>query len=219
MANVTWTITKRWQLEHDRELVRSDRWRNVPGADHRRCRDARRNNSTYTVTFNVPSCEHRQPDHHRRPTRRAAHHLKMTAGDTLIDSGGHHPQQRQSQINGAGTISVGGAISGGGTITAGVAGTSGGTLDLTGAGSIASGVALAIGTTGATTLQLDLAGGVISAAPITMNSGNQTLKISNGNLTINGGAQNVTCGTIVMAGGTITDASGLASAPRRRTAR
>ena len=55
-------------------------------------------------------------------------------------------------------------------------------------------------------MQLDLAGGVTSAAPISMTSGNQTLKISKGNVTINGGAQNVTAGThMVMAGGTLTD--------------
>ena len=68
----------------------------------------------------------------------------MTAGNTLIDSGGITLSNAQLEINGAGTISVGGAISGTGTIAAGVAGTSGGTLDLTGAGSISSGVVLAI---------------------------------------------------------------------------
>ena len=43
-----------------------------------------------------------------------------------------------------------------------------------------------------------------------MTSGNQTLKISNGNVTINGGAQSVSGGThVVMAGGTLTEGSGV----------
>ena len=67
----------------------------------------------------------------------------------------------------------------------------------------------AIGTAAPTTLEFNLAGGVISAAAITINNVNQTLEVGPlGTLSI-GATQNVTNGTILMAGGTLTDASGV----------
>jgi hypothetical protein len=167
---------------------------------------------TYTTTFNVSAASigsltitgEASPGVHTTT-------LRMTAGDTLTDSGGITLTNANSLISGAGTISVGGPISGIGTIAAGVAATSGGTLDLTGTGSIASGAVLAINNNNPTTLQLDLAGGVTAAAPISMNAANQTLKISNSAVTINGGVQNVSGGShIVMDGGTLTAGSGIA---------
>ena len=132
----------------------------------------------------------------------------MTAGNTLNVSGGITLSDVNSIIAGSGTISVGGAIGNSGTIGPGTG--SGGTLDLTGAGSIASGVLLRMDNTRDKPLELDLAGGVTSAAPISMTSASQTLKISKGNVTINGGAQSLSGGAhIVMAGGTLTEGSGV----------
>jgi hypothetical protein len=166
------------------------------------------NGTNYTVTVNVSaSIAGLTMSGHATPGRTTT--LVMTAGNTLTLSGGITLSDVNTLIDGSGTISAGGAIGSKGTITAGV-GSVGGTLDLTGAGSISSGVLLTINNTAANTLQLDLAGGVTSAAPISMTSGNQTLKISNGNVTINGGAQSVSGGThVVMAGGTLTAGSGV----------
>ena len=95
-----------------------------------------------------------------------------------------------------------------GTITAGTD-TTGGVLELTGTGFITSPFVFAIGTAAPTTLELDLAGGVVTPNAITINNVNQTLEIGPlGSLSI-GATQNVTNGTILMAGGTLTDASGI----------
>jgi hypothetical protein len=140
----------------------------------------------------------------------------MTAGDTLNIQGGVTLLKKDSHaaIDGAGTISVSGGITatGGtpteGTITAGTD-TTGGVLDLTGTGFVSSPFVFAIGTAAPTTLEFNLAGGVISAAAITINNVNQTLEVGPlGTLSI-GATQNVTNGTIVMGGGKLTDASGV----------
>ena len=93
-----------------------------------------------------------------------------------------------SFINGAGTLVANGVIgpasTGGGTIIA----SSAGTLDITGTGSIASGVVLDFGvsTTVASTLKLDLSGGVTSDLNIRMNNAFQVLEIGpSTTLTIN----------------------------------
>jgi hypothetical protein len=95
--------------------------------------------------------------------------LRMTAGNTLNIVGGVTLLKKGSPaaIDGAGTISVGGAISfaGGpptpteGTITAGT-NTTGGVLDLTGTSFITSPFVFAIGTAAPSTLEFNLAGGV-----------------------------------------------------------
>ena len=144
--------------------------------------------------------------------------LRMTAGDTLNIQGGVTLLKKGSPaaIDGAGTISVGGAITfaGGpptpteGTITAGTD-TTGGVLDLTGTGFITSPFVFAIGTAAPSTLEFNLAGGANSPTAITINNVNQTLEIGPlGSLSI-GATQNVTNGTILMAGGNLTDASGI----------
>ena len=91
-----------------------------------------------------------------------------------------------------------------GTIEAGTAST-GGTLDLTGAGVLASfGTGdLAIGNAAPTTLEIDLAGGADTASAISITDANQTLEVGS-KLTIDE-QQNVTLGTIKMTGGSITD--------------
>ena len=163
------------------------------------------NGSSYTVTVNVSAdIAGLTMSGNVTPTRTTK--LVMTAGNTLNVSGGITLSDVNSIIDGSGTISVGGVIGNSGTIVPGIG--SGGTLVLTGAGSIASGVLLKMDTSGTSLLQLDLEGGVTSAAPISMTSNSQTLQVSKGNLTING-AQNVSSANIVMAGGTITDTSGI----------
>ena len=95
-----------------------------------------------------------------------------------------------------------------GIITAGTD-TTGGVLDLTGTGFITSPFVFAIGTAAPTTLEFNLAGGVLATTAITINNVNQTLEIGPlGSLSI-GATQNVTNGTILMAGGRLTDASGI----------
>ena len=87
-----------------------------------------------------------------------------------------------------------------GSITAGTD-TTGGVLDLTGTGFITSPFVFAIGTAAPSTLEFDLAGGVVTTTAITINNVNQTLEIGPlGSLSI-GATQNVTNGTILMAGG------------------
>ena len=142
--------------------------------------------------------------------------LRMTAGDTLNIQGGVTLLKKGSPaaIDGAGTISATGGITaaGGtpneGTITAGT-GTTGGVLDLTGTGFITSPFVFAIGTAAPSTLEFNLAGGVVASAAITINNANQTLEVGPlGTLSI-GATQNVTKGKILMAGGLLTDASGV----------
>ena len=113
--------------------------------------------------------------------------LRMTAGDTLNILGGVTLLKKDSPaaIDGAGTDfgrRSGISFAGGpptpteGTITAGTD-TTGGVLDLTGAGFITSPFAFAIGTAAPSTLEFDLAGGVVTPNTITINNVNQTLEI------------------------------------------
>ena len=111
-----------------------------------------------------------------------------------------------STIGGSGTLVANGAITGAGTILPGA-----GLLDIAGTGSIGSGVVLGFSTssTAASTLKLDLAGGVTSAQAIKMNAAAQTLEIgASTNLTINA-VETISKGTLRMSGGTLTDASGV----------
>ena len=79
--------------------------------------------------------------------------------------------------------------------------TSGGVLNLT--GTVSSGPVFSINTFAATTLEFS--GTATAAAAITVNNSNQTLEIaSSGNLTITGGAESITNGTVQLAGGTLT---------------
>ncbi len=110
----------------------------------------------------------------------------------------------QSIISGFGTLSAGGNISGSGTITA-----TGGALKLTGAGTLVSGPALTIGTASASTLEVNLTGGAtVTDTAFLINNANQTLKIDT-NFTISGGNETITLGTVQLAGGTLTDTSGI----------
>jgi len=130
--------------------------------------------------------------------------LTLANNHTLNVSGTTTFSDSNSTINGAGTISAGGAITGSGTIQAGTA-SSGGTLDVF--GTINSGVVLKIGTFAASDLKIE--GTATSAAPITINNSNQTLEIgSAGNLTITGGTESITNGKIQIDGG-ILSTSGL----------
>jgi hypothetical protein len=122
----------------------------------------------------------------------------LTVGTTILLN------NDQSIINGNGTISAGGAISGSGTITA-----TGGVLDLTGAGSLSSGPVLTIGTAAGSTLEINLTGGATSAGAISITNSNQTLEVGpSGSLTIST-AETVQSGKILMAGGKLTDSSGI----------
>ncbi len=104
-------------------------------------------------------------------------------------------------LTGFGTIAA--TLSG---AAAGIVKASGGTLDLK--GTVNSGPTLAIDTTAGSTLLID--GTATSAAPIAISTANQTLEIgSAGNLTINGGAESITNGTIKLDGGSLTDSTGL----------
>ena len=67
---------------------------------------------------------------------------------------------------------------------------------------------LSIGTASASTLELNLSGGVTAAA-LTINNANQTLEIGPSASVTLTGAESITNGTINMAGGTLTDSSGL----------
>ncbi|MBO0884492.1 MAG: hypothetical protein J2P17_29995, partial [Mycobacterium sp.] len=107
-------------------------------------------------------------------------------------------------ITGTGTLVANGAISGGGKITA-----SSGLLDLEGSGSIASGgAALAIGTAVPSTLELNLTGG-ITASSVAISSAFQTLLIGAAGSVTFTATEKVVNGTVQMAGGTLTDASGI----------
>ena len=127
----------------------------------------------------------------------------MTTGDTLTANLVELVDPR-STIDGAGTISAGELIGNIGTISAGTDST-GGTLDLTGAGVLASFATgnLAIGDAAPTTLEIDHAGGADSASALSITDANQTLEVGS-SLKIDD-QQNVTLGTIKLAGGSITD--------------
>jgi hypothetical protein len=142
----------------------------------------------------------------------------MTADDTLIIQGGVTLFKKDSNaaIDGAETISAGGGITAivtGGTPTEGfiTAGTdtTGGVLDLTGTGFITSPFLFSIGTAAPSTLEFDMGGGVITPGAITINNVNQTLEVGPSGTVAIGATQNVTNGTILMAGGTLTDISGI----------
>jgi hypothetical protein len=172
-------------------------------------------NSAFVVTFNVPTATLSSLTVEGGNGGSQVTTLRMTAGDRLTILGGVTLLKKGSPaaIDGAGIISVGGAISfaGGpteGTITAGTD-TTGGVLALTGTGFVTSPFVFAIGTAAPSTLEFDLAGGVVTPNTITINNVNQTLEIGPlGSLSI-GATQNVTNGTILMAGGNLIDASGI----------
>ena len=112
-----------------------------------------------------------------------------------------------SVINGAGTLVANGSITGAGTLIA----SNGGTLTVAGTGSIASGVVLDfdVSTTAASTLRLDLAGGVTQALNVRMNNALQVLEIGpTTSLTINA-IETFSKGTVRLLGGTINDALGI----------
>jgi hypothetical protein len=137
--------------------------------------------------------------------KKATTTLLMAAGNTLSVSG-NVSLPSIGIIQGAGTLSAVGTIGGGGTIEAGTS-SSAGTLVLTGAGGLATGAnapVLRIGTAAPSVLNMAFAGSV-TANPVTINNANQTLQLSAGILTING-TQNITNGTLRMAGATLVDA-------------
>ena len=102
-----------------------------------------------------------------------------------------------TNLSGSGAVGIG--ISSSGTITA-----AGGTLDLTGT---ISGRTLAIDSASASVLQID--GSATTGNAIAISDSHQTLKIGpTGALTITA-AESITNGTIQLAGGALTDASGL----------
>ena len=173
-------------------------------------------NSAYVVTFNVPSAtvssltiEGGNGTPH--PTI-----LRMTAGTTLNIAGGVTLFKKDSNasIDGAGTLSVSGGITTAGAtpsegiITAGTD-TTGGVLELTGTGFITTPFVFAISAAAPSTLAFNLLGGVQTATAITINNVNQTLEIGSLGSLVIGTTQNVTDGTIVMAGGALTDVSGI----------
>jgi collagen type I/II/III/V/XI/XXIV/XXVII alpha len=128
-------------------------------------------------------------------------------GNTLTVSGALTLTNDQGIISGKGNLSVGGAITGNsGTIIG-----TGGVLDITGAGSL-SGAVLTIGTGSASTLEIDLSGGATAAA-LALTSLNQTLEVGpSGSLTLTGGQTVSGSAQIVMAGGKLTDSSGISFA-------
>ncbi len=129
--------------------------------------------------------------------------LTLTPGSTLSVAGAIQFDTR-SIINGTGTLVANGAITGG------IIAASSGQLTLSGTGRIASGAgtALSVGSVVPSTLDLNLSGGV-TAGVIAINSANQTLEIGPaGALTING-VESISNGLIQLAGGKLTDASGL----------
>jgi hypothetical protein len=173
-------------------------------------------NSAYIVTFNVLSATIGSLE---IDGGNGANHqtiLQMTAGDTLNIVGGVTLLKKDSngEIDGAGTISATGQIVATGstavegTVTAGTD-TTGGVLDLTGTGSAASNIVFAIGTAAPSTLELNLSGGVAATGAISINNVNQTLEIGPVGAVAISATQNVTNGTILMGGGTLTDTSGI----------
>jgi len=130
-------------------------------------------NSAYTVTFDLSSTTiagltlDAGTGNGNNTTLQLNGGSLTVSGTTALTNG----TNGKAIIDGQGIFSVGAAISGGGTIQAGTA-TTGGTLEITGAGSISSGVVLAIGSAAASDLMINVT--AISAAPITLNSSNQT---------------------------------------------
>jgi Hint domain len=173
-------------------------------------------NSAYVVTFDVPSATISSLTIEGGNGTPHDTILQMTADNTLIIQGGVTLFKKDSNaaIDGAGTISVGGGITAAGAtasegfITAGTD-TTGGVLDLTGTGFITTPFVFSIGTAAPSTLEFDLQGGVSSTTAITINNVNQTLEVGPSGALVIGATQNVTNGTILMAGGTLTDLSGI----------
>ena len=125
----------------------------------------------------------------------SAGHITI-AGGKISDAGGL-ALGSGATLQGRGTVAA--QLSGGGTVTA-----SNGVLDLTGS---VGGLTLAINSAVVSDLKID---GSATAAPIAINSANQTLEIgAAGSLTINA-SESVTGGHIQLDGGTLTDASGMA---------
>ena len=128
------------------------------------------------------------------------------AGGTLADVSGIvlGSSSNAGTLTGFGTVNADltkGGSSANNTITA----SGHGTLDLT--GTIGSGLILTIDATAANTLKID---STSTIAPVSITNSNQTLEIgSAANLTISG-AENVASGHIVIDGGTLHAASGLA---------
>jgi hypothetical protein len=175
--------------------------------------------SPYTVTFNVPSASIGSLEIEGGIGARNATTLELEGGNTLTIQGGLTLllNETSAGIDGSGTIvlsggQIGTAVSpsfpgvtpASGTITAGTDKT-GGILDLAGTGSISGGIEFAIGTFAPTTLELNLAGSIVTTVGIKIDNDNQTLKIGpSGQLDISA-LQNVTGGRILMAGGKLTD--------------
>lgn len=112
-----------------------------------------------------------------------------------------------SFINGTGTLIANGAISGAGTIIA----SNGGVLDIAGTGSIVSGVVLNfdVSSSLASTLRLDLSGGVTSAANIKLNNASQVLDVGPSTKLTISAQETIAKGTLRLSGGTVTDALGI----------
>ena len=173
-------------------------------------------NSAYVVTFNVPSATISSLTIEGGNGTPHDTILQMTADNTLIIQGGVTLFKKDSNaaIDGAGTISVGGELRASGAtgsegfITAGTD-TTGGVLDLTGTGFITSPFVFAISIAAPSTLEFDMGGGVVTPGAITINNVNQTLEVGPSGTVALGATQNVTNGTILMAGGTLTDLSGI----------
>ena len=173
-------------------------------------------NTAYVVTFDVPSATISSLTIEGGNGGNHFTTLRMTAGNTLNIQGGVTLLKKDSPaaVDGAGTISVSagitatGPIGSEGTISAGTD-TTGGVLELTGAGSITSPFVFAVGTAAPTTLEFNLAGGALSPTAITIDNVNQTLEIGPSGVVNIDAAQNVTNGRILMAGGFLTDTSGI----------
>ena len=179
--------------------------------------------TSFVVTFNVlsASIDSLEIDGGAGPQNSTT--LELQGDNTLTIEGSltFLLDESDAVIDGSGTINLQGGQVGTqvspdftgvtptpGTVMAGTD-TTGGILDLTGAGSISGSIVFAIGTAAPSTLLFDLAGGVLATAAITINNVNQTLEVGpSGSLSI-GATENVTNGTILMAGGKLTDASGL----------
>src|SRR5262249_51959921 len=127
------------------------------------------------------------------------HLLLIGQGATLTDA--------------SGVVLAGGTITGQGAINADLSGTgviesAGGILHLT--GKVASGPTFSIINGNFSVTHLSIENTATAAAPISITDSAQTLDIgSSGNLTINGGVQNITGGRIfITTGGQLTDSAG-----------
>ena len=131
----------------------------------------------------------------------------VLGGGSLTASGGIHLHGSAS-VSGFGTLNVG-TSNGLDTSQSGIITASGGILNLVGkvdlTGASSGNVTIATGSAST----LEFSGGSASIDAITINNVNQTLEVgASGSLSISG-AQGITNGTILLAGGTLTDTSGL----------